>query len=55
MIGRYGGTYVCVHESRLLRALESKAMSSNKTIDKIESDDNEDEDGRNTDAEGNGR
>ena len=33
MIVRYGGTYVCVYESRLSRALESKAMYDNKTTD----------------------
>ena len=54
MIVRYGGTYVHVHGSRLLRALESKAMYNNKTTDNIVSDDWEDEDGRNNDATGNG-
>ena len=47
-------TYVCVYESRPLRALESKAMYNNKTNDNVESDDSEDEDGRNTDATRNG-
>ena len=41
MMVRYGGTNVHVHESRLLEALESKAMHNNKTTDNIESDDNE--------------
>ena len=54
VIGRYRGTYVCVHESRLLRAFDSKAMYNNKTADNIESDDRKDEDGRNSDAAGNG-
>ena len=54
VIVRYGGTYLHVHESRLLRTLESKAMYNKKTTDNIESDDSEDEDGRNTDAAGNG-
>ena len=50
VIVRFGGTYVCVHESRFLRELELKAMYNDKT-DNIES---ENEDGRNTDAAGNG-
>ena len=53
MIVKDGGTYVCIHESRLLRILESKAMCDNKTTDNIESDDSGDKDGRNTDAAGN--
>ena len=47
MIVRYGGTYVHLHENKLLRSFESKA-------DNIENDDSEDEDVRNTDATGNG-
>ena len=54
MIVRYGGTYVRIHESRFLRAFESKALYDNKTTDDIESDDSEDEDERNTDAAENG-
>ena len=50
VIVRYGSTYVHVHKSGLVRALESKAMYNNKTTDNIESD----EDGRNTDAARNG-
>ena len=48
VIVRYGGIYVHVHESRLLRALKSKALYNNKT-DNIESEGEE-----NTDAAGNG-
>ena len=54
MVVRYGGTYVCVHERRLLRALDSKAMYNNKTTDNIESDNSEDEDRRNADTAVNG-
>ena len=54
MIVIYGGTYVHILESRLLRALESKAMYNNETTNNIESDDKEYENGRNTDAAGNG-
>ena len=53
MIVSYGGTYVCVHKSRFLRALESKAMYNNITTDNIERDNSEDKDKENTDAAGN--
>ena len=54
VIVRYGDTYICVHESRLLRVLESKSLLDKKTTDNIESDDSGDEDRRNTDAARNG-
>ena len=54
MIVRYGGTYIHIHESSRLITLEPNAMYDNKTTDNIERDDSEDEDGRNTDAAGNG-
>ena len=53
VIVRFGGTYVRIHQSRFLRAFKSKALYDNKTTDNIESDDSKD-DGRNTDAAGNG-
>ena len=41
------------NESRLLRALKSKAVYNNKTTDNIESDDSADADKENMDAAGN--
>ena len=53
MIVRYGGTYLHLHESRLLRALESKGMYNCKTTDNIESDDSGDEDAARNGTENN--